>query len=61
MQQMITQTDFEKLPKEIQNLRWELFIITDGHSIDPTTDKNPKRKAKVLAIIKKLNELEAAE
>ena len=58
---MITQTEFEKLPKEVQNLRWELFIITDGHRIDPTTDNNPNRKAKILAIIEKLNKLEAAE
>ena len=58
---MITQTEFEKLPKEVQNLRWELFIITDGHNIDPTKDNNPKRKAKILAIIEKLNKLEAAE
>ncbi len=55
---MITQTEFEKLPKEIQNLRWELFIISDGYRIDPTTDDNPKRRSKMLAIIKKLNELE---
>ena len=55
---MITQTEFEKLPKEIQNLRWELFIISDGHRINPTTDKNEKRQAKILAIIKKLKELE---
>jgi len=58
---MITQTEFEKLPKEVQNLRWELFIITDGHRIDPTTDNNSKRRAKILAIIEKLNQLEAAE
>jgi hypothetical protein len=55
---MITQTEFEKLPKEIQNLRWELFIISDGHRIDPRTDKNEKRQAKILAIIKKLKEIE---
>ena len=52
---------FEKHPKEFQNLRWELFIITDGHRIDPTTDNNPKRKAKILAIIEKLNQLETQE
>ncbi len=57
----MTQTEFEKLPKEVQNLRWELFIITDGHRIDPTNDNNPKRKAKILAIIEKLNQLKAAE
>ena len=54
----MNQSEFEKLPKEVQNLRWELFIITDGHRIDPTTDNNPKRKAKILAIIEKLNQLE---
>lgn len=57
----MTQTEFEQLPKEIQNLRWELFIITDGHRIDPTKDNNPKRKAKILTIIEKLNQLDAAK
>ena len=57
----MNQGEFEKLPKEVQNLRWELFIITDGHRIDPTTDNNTKRKDKILAIIEKLNQLETQE
>ena len=51
------QQEFEQLPKEVQRLRWDLFLITDGYRIDPNTDRNQKRREKTLAIIKKLEEL----
>jgi hypothetical protein len=31
MSQMITQTAFEKLPKNVQAFRWALFIESDGY------------------------------
>ena len=56
-QNFITQNEFEQLPKEVQKLRWDLFLLSDGYRIDPNTDKNTKRKAKMLAIIEKLEQL----
>jgi hypothetical protein len=56
-QNFITQHQFEQLPKEVQKLRWDLFLLSDGYRIDPNTDKNPKRRAKMLAIIEKLEQL----
>jgi len=53
----ITQNKFEQLPKEVQRLRWDLFLLSDGYRIDPDKDNNPKRKAKMLAIIQKLEQL----
>ena len=53
----MTQNEFEQLPKQVQKLRWELFLISDGHRIEPNNDNNPKRRAKMLAIIKKLEQL----
>jgi hypothetical protein len=31
MSKMITQTAFEKLPKNVQAFRWALFIESDGY------------------------------
>ena len=28
----MTQTEFEKLPKEEQNFRWALFLKSNGHT-----------------------------
>ena len=56
-QNFITQNEFEELPKEVQKLRWDLFLLSDGYRINPNTDNNPKRKAKMLAIIQKLKQL----
>jgi len=53
----ITQNKFEQLPKEVQRLRWDLFLLSDGYRIDTDKDNNPKRKAKMLAIIQKLEQL----
>ena len=56
----MTQSEFEQLPKEVQRLRWDLFLLSDGYRIDPDKDQNPKRKAKMLAIIEKLEQLKKA-
>jgi hypothetical protein len=56
----ITQHDFEQLPKKVQQLRWDLFLLSDGYRIDPTTDKNEKRRARMLAIIQQLEQLKKA-
>jgi hypothetical protein len=56
----MTQNEFEQLPKEVQKLRWDLFLLSDGYRIDPDNDNNPKRKAKMLAIIEKLEQLKKA-
>lgn len=56
-QSFITQHEFEQLPKKVQQLRWELFLLSDGYRIDPNTDRNPKRRAKMLAIIEQLEQL----
>jgi hypothetical protein len=53
----MTQTEFEQLPKEVQRLRWELFLLSDGYQIDPATDKNSTRKAKMLSIVQRLEQL----
>jgi hypothetical protein len=53
----MTQQEFEQLPKQVQRLRWDLFLITDGYAIDPTTDKNQERRNKTLNIINKLEQL----
>jgi hypothetical protein len=29
---IMTQTEFEKLPKEEQNFRWALFLKSNGHT-----------------------------
>jgi hypothetical protein len=59
-QNFITQHEFEQLPKEVQKLRWDLFLLSDGYRIDPTTDKNESRKAKMLSTIEKLEQLKKA-
>ena len=51
------QSEFEQLPKEVQKLRWDLFLLSDGYRIDPITDKNENRKAKMLLIIEQLEQL----
>ena len=56
-QNFITQHEFEKLPKKVQQLRWELFLLSDGYRRDPDTDPNPKRRAKMSAIIEQLEQL----
>lgn len=56
----MTQTEFEQLPKEVQKLRWELFLLSDGYRIDPDNDDNSKRKAKMFAIIEQLEQLKKA-
>jgi hypothetical protein len=56
----ITQNEFEQLPKEVQRLRWDLFLLSDGYRIDPNKDTDPKRKVKMLAIIEQLDQLKKA-
>ena len=56
----MTQQEFEQLPKEVQRLRWDLFLLSDGYRYDPNTDSNPKRRAKMLAIIERLEQLKKA-
>lgn len=50
----ITQQEFEKLPRQIQNLRWKLFVATNGHQ-DPTLF-NKKKIKKVMAVLKELKQ-----
>ena len=50
----ITQQEFEKLPRQIQNLRWKLFIATNGHQ-DPTKF-NKKKIKKVMDILQELKQ-----
>ena len=50
----ITQQEFEKLPREIQNLRWKLFIATNGYE-DPTKF-NKKKIKKVMDILQELKQ-----
>ena len=50
----ITQQEFEKLPREIQNLRWKLFEVTNGHQKDPLKSNNYKLVQKVLNVLYEL-------
>ena len=50
----ITQQEFEKLPREIQNLRWKLFVATNGYE-DPTKF-NKKKIKKVMDILQELKQ-----
>ena len=51
----ITQQEFEKLPREIQNLRWKLFLTTNGY-------QNPLKfnKKKIKQVMDVLQELKQA-
>jgi hypothetical protein len=50
----ITQKEFEKLPRKIQNLRWKLFVETNGYQ-DPTKF-NSRRIKRVMAVLKELQQ-----
>jgi hypothetical protein len=42
----ISQQEFEKLPKNIQNFRWALFVESDGHQKPVSNKKIAELKAK---------------
>jgi len=45
---VITQTTFEKLPKEEQNFRWALFLASNGHQKELTEDRIQEIRQKYL-------------
>ena len=42
----ISQQEFEKLPKNIQNFRWALFVESDGHQKPVSKKRIDQLKAK---------------
>ena len=51
----MTQTEFEKLPKEEQNFRWALFLKSNGHTRELIQKELDDLKLKYLVKKEKLD------
>ena len=52
---MVTQTEFEKLPKEIQKIRWDYFLATDGYYDEEILkQRNIKKIKRMIEVLEKM-------
>ena len=54
-QKMITETEFEKLPKEIQKARWDYFLASDGYYDEEILEqRNIKKIKRMISALEKM-------
>ena len=55
---MITETEFEKLPKEIQKARWNYFLASDGYyDKEILEQRNIKKIKRMISALEKMKSL----
>jgi hypothetical protein len=55
---MITETEFQKLPKEIQKARWDYFLATDGYYDEEIVkNRNVKKIKRMITALEKMKAL----
>ena len=50
------ETEFEKLPKQVQCLRWKLFELTNGYAKDPWKSNSFKLVRNTMNLLHELKE-----
>jgi hypothetical protein len=57
---MITQTEFEKLPKQIQKIRWDYFLATDGYYDEEILkQRNIKKIKRMIEVLEKMKQIDS--
>jgi len=55
----MTEKEFEKLPKEVQKIRWEYFLATDGYDDEKILkQRNIKKIRRMIEVLEKMKQID---